>query len=167
MREGNIFSLSTPCGGGGGGREFPVPGLDGGGTPSQVWTRGYPILLMGEGVYPIPGLDGGYAIPGLDQGYPILLTGGDTPLQDHDGGNPVVPFAIQDWMGHPPPHPGLDGVPPPNPRLDGVPLPPPFQDWMGYPPSPSQQSEHLLRGGRRASCVHAGGLSCFCIFLVC
>ena len=29
----------------------------------------------------------------------------------------------------------------------------------GVPP-PRQQSEHLLRGGRCASCVHAGGLSC-------
>ena len=32
-----------------------------------------------------------------------------------------------------------------------------------YPPSPArtdQHSEHLLRGGRYASCVHAGGLSC-------
>ena len=40
---------------------------------------------------------------------------------------------------------------------------------MGYPPARSgwgtprigQQKEYLLRGGRYASCVHAGGLSCF------
>ena len=33
---------------------------------------------------------------------------------------------------------------------------------MGFPPSPPnhQHSEHLLRGERYASCVHAGGLSC-------
>ena len=35
---------------------------------------------------------------------------------------------------------------------------------MGVPPPPNQeteqQSEHLLRGGRYASCVHAGELSC-------
>ena len=36
----------------------------------------------------------------------------------------------------------------------------------GYPPRPGMgypsrgHSEHLLRGGRYASCVHAGGLSC-------
>ena len=31
---------------------------------------------------------------------------------------------------------------------------------MGYPPQTDQHSEHLLRGGRYASCVHAGGLAC-------
>ena len=30
----------------------------------------------------------------------------------------------------------------------------------GTPP-PNQQNEHLLRRGQCASCVHAGGLSCF------
>ena len=39
---------------------------------------------------------------------------------------------------------------------------PPGQDWGTplYPPEIAQQSEHLLYG---ASCVHAGGLSCFLI----
>ena len=49
----------------------------------------------------------------------------------------------QDWMGLPPPQPGLDGV-----------TPPPLC-W-----ETEQHSEHLLRGGRYASCVHAGRLSC-------
>ena len=60
------------------------------------------------------------------------------------------------WMEehYPPPHTGLDRVPPraPHPRLDGVP-PSPHQETH-------QHSEHLLRGGRYASCVHAGELSC-------
>ena len=39
----------------------------------------------------------------------------------------------------------------------------------GHPPPPHRNSKKLLwpRGGRYASCVHAGGLSCFtCIFSV-
>ena len=42
---------------------------------------------------------------------------------------------------------------------------PPCWDWMGVPPPPppnqetEQQSKHLLRGGRYASWIHAGGLS--------
>ena len=39
----------------------------------------------------------------------------------------------------------------------------PSQDWMEVPPPPrgtEQQREDLLGGGRCASCVHAGGISC-------
>ena len=89
-----IFSVCPHLQGG-----YPVPGLDGG-TPSQVWTGGYPILLMGV-----------------------------TPIQDQDRG------------------PRLDGVPPPLPNHET-----------------DQQSKHLLRVRRYASCVHAGGLSCFISF---
>ena len=100
MREGNIFSLSTP---------HPRSGLG-----------GYPILLIGG--YPIPCLDkgvphprsrwgGGYPILGLDRGDPILLMGG-TPIQDHDGGTPGLPPSKTGWGT---PSPGLDGVPPPPP----------------------------------------------------
>ena len=41
-------------------------------------------------------------------------------------------------------------------------LPPPARTGLGYPPPPQteQQSEHLLHGGRYASCVQVGGLSC-------
>ena len=37
---------------------------------------------------------------------------------------------------------------------------------MGYPPcqETDQHSKHLLCGGRYASCVHAGGLSCSKLF---
>ena len=65
------------------------------------------------------------------RGYPIPGLGGGTPSKD--------------WI----PHPVSDGVPP-YPGLDGVP-----------PIRRQQHSEQLLRGGRYASCVHAGGLSCF------
>ena len=59
MGEGNIFSLFTLAGRGGGGMYpisgisrgggYPVPGL-GGGIPSQVWVGGYPISGLGRGV---------------------------------------------------------------------------------------------------------------------
>ena len=60
---------------------------------------------------------------------------------------------------------GLDGG-----EVPGV-HPQPGLDFRGYPISgldvglpptheTEQHSEHLLRGGRCASCVHAGGLSC-------
>ena len=72
---------------------------------------------------------------------------------------------VQDWMGYPP-MTGW-GIPPsrtewytPCPRLDGY--PPPSKTGWGYPPL-HQQSEHLLRGGPCASCVHARGLSCYLI----
>ena len=54
---------------------------------------------------------------------------------------------------------GLDGIPPPLGLDGGTP-------WSGLdegaqpPVMIEQQSEHLLRGERYASCVHAGGLSC-------
>ena len=90
---------------------------------------------------------------------------------------------VQNWwvggtpQGTPPPS-GLDGVPP-NGTGWGY---PPCQDWMGVTPlfrtergapSPSllshplshweteQKSEHLLCGGRYASCIYAGELSCW------
>ena len=46
--------------------------------------------------------------------------------------------------------PARSGYLPPNPRY----LPPP-------PPGIGQHMEYLIRRGRYASCVHAGGLSCF------
>ena len=92
--------------------------------------------------YPIPGPGGGVPIPGPGGGYPILLMGGKPP----------------------PPQSRLDGVLP-SPGLDGLP-PPPIQDWMGTP-SGDQHSEHLLYGGRCASCIHAGGHSCVFSLFVC
>ena len=61
----------------------------------------------------------------------------------------------QDWMRVPPPPLGLDDGTPLL-GLDGV---PPFETGCGYPP-PYREIEQL-RGGRHASCIHAGGLSYF------
>ena len=63
-------------------------------------------------------------------------------------------------LGGPPPRPGQDrmGYTP----LPGMGYPRPVRSGWGTPPSSrtEQQSEHLLRGWRYASCVHAEGLSC-------
>ena len=86
------------------------------------------------------------------------------------------------------PHPVPTGVVPPSGQWGCTPIwlagdvpleysPPPHGNWMGLllsglnggnPPSPAcqeseQQSEHLLCGGRYASCVHTGGLSSWVI----
>ena len=160
MREGNIFSLFTLAGGGGG-NSIPDPD---GRNPSQVWTGGgggYIILLMrgtpsqvwiGEGTsscwqeevpqYPI--LLRGVPHPTSRQGVPWGI-----PWSRLDGGVP----SIKSWMGYPP----IQGW-----MGSGHPV----QDWMRYLSTKTgwgtpyqetdQQSEHLLRGGRCASCVHAG-----------
>ena len=89
-----------------------------------------------------------------------------------------VPIARTGWV----PQPGQDGVLPARKGM-GYPLARTgvSQDRMGYPlgqvrmgnnhpPSlpartgvsrAEQQSKHLLRGGRYASCLRAEGLSCF------
>ena len=78
-----------------------------------------------------------------------------TPSQVWTGGIPSqvqVKGISSEWMGYlllsrawwGTPCQGLDGVPPPQQETD-------------------HHSEHLLRGGQYASCVHPGGLSCFII----
>ena len=148
---------------------YPIPGLGGGGTPSQVWVGGgtpsqvwvggYPIPGLGEGGYPIPGLGGGYPIPGLGGGVPHPRSEwGGTPSQVWVGGYPILGLGergtpSQVWM--------VGGVTPPPLARSGWGNPPPPPPWlMGYIPTPHQHSEHLLCSGRYASCVHEGGLSC-------
>ena len=152
--EGTVFSLFVSSHRGGGvprPRSSGVPHLRLGGVP-------HPRL----GGVPHPGLDagGGLPWPGLDWGgYPgqVLMVGGvpwvspQLGLDHGEGGTPT----IKTWLGYPP-TPGWatpwtwDGVPPPRPG-------------MGYHPLPTRQqhSEHFLCGRRYASCVHAGGLSCY------
>ena len=145
----------------------PHPRSDwGGGTPSQVWLGG--SRSDQDGVTPPPpGLDG---VPSPPQTWD-----GDPP--GHGMGYPPGPemgYSLRHGTGYPPdigwgtPQ-TLDGVPPQT--WDGVPPGPgtgyPPGPGMGYPPRhgtgyppTDQHSEHLLHGGRYASCVHAGGLSC-------
>ena len=113
------------------GRGVPHPRSWEGGTPSQVWVGRVPHLRSRW--VPWPGLD--------------------------DGGYPGYPPRLE--MGYPP-RPGM-GYPLLRPGMGY----PPHLEWgtppdmgQGTPPQTGQHSEHLLRGGRYASCVNAGGLSC-------
>ena len=97
MREGNVFSLSTPGGGGG----TPTRSRRGGGAPSSLGWGAGTLARSRLGGVPHPALEGGVPQPGPDRG--------GTPARSR-------------W---------------------GV------------------QKEYSLRGGRYASCVHAGGLSSY------
>ena len=121
---GNVFSLSTP---GGGGYPYPIMlcnitqnsmGQTPRGVPCQVQPGGVPCLgdtLPG-------GTQVGYLPARSDRGYPA--------------------------RGYP------DRVPPSQVRTGGVPC------WGGT--QLGQQKEYSLYGGQYASCIHAGGLSCYC-----
>ena len=79
------------------------------------------------------------------------------------------------------PGPAGGGVPWPGGYPGGVPWPGGYPDWGGVPwpggypgrggtlagggTQLAQHREYLLHGGRYASCVHAGGLSCLCLQL--
>ena len=119
-----------------------------------------------------PGLDGrGVPIPGLAGGVPHPRFGrGGTPSQVWlGGGYPIsglgVPpkhgtaYTPQTGTGYPPSQ-TWNRVSPPDLRPG---TPPRAWDWE--PPPPQHSEEHLIRGGRYASCVHAGGLSCSILFL--
>ena len=143
-RGGYIFSLSVsshlggvphPADGGGGG--YPIQ-LMGGGTPSQVQMGGgvpHPRSRQG-GAHP------GYPPPGVPPAWKGVPAWG-TPLPGR--GVPAQSTPLP-GRGH------LPGVPPPT--------------WQGAPaqgtppPQQEQHSVYMLCGGRYASCVHAGGLSC-------
>ena len=107
-----------------------------------------------------------------------LAGGGGIPLPANGGGG----TRSQVWTGGVTQFPGLDGgrYPIPRSRQGGTPIPGLDGGTLEYPPHPGQvpgqdrgypgvppcqdteqHSEHLLHGGRYASCVHAGGLSCY------
>ena len=115
------------------GNSFSLFTSGGGGTPSQVWVGGYPIPVPGRGATPSQVQVGGYPIPGPGRGVPQL---GGYPSQRGDTPARGYPSSL--------------GVPQPE---------------GGYPSQggnpPPRNSKHLLRlrGGRYASCVHAGELS--------
>ena len=173
----------------------PQSGLDGGGYPSQVWVGGYPGQVWMVGV-PRPGLDGGgypsqvwmVGVPRVPPGQIWIVGGypGYPPSQVWMVGVPQVTpsLARSGWWGVP--WPGLDGGgtlarsgwwgrypsqvwmvggtlsnPPPQPGLVGgvrVPRVPPSRQ--------SSMASTCYPGGRYASCVHAGGLSCLKMILV-
>ena len=133
-----------------------------GGTPSQVWTGGYPIpapdkeggVLHPRSGWGVPHPRSGWGCPILDLdwrephprsgwwGVPHLRSGqggtpscwqGGTPFKIRAEEYPGVP-PIQDWMGVPPIETGW-GYPlmGVTPIQDWMGYPPPVQDWMGYP----------------------------------
>ena len=102
--------------------------------------------------YPIPGQDGGYPHPRSGWRYPGVL-----PLSAGWGKTVLTwePLPRSRWEV---PHPrSLSYLAPSAGWVHPPPLP--GQDGVGYPKL-EQHGVYLLRGGRYASCVHAGGLSC-------
>ena len=117
-------------------RGVPHPRSRWGGTPSS-WWGGVPHPRSRQGV-PHPAAGAGGGVPHTRSRW---WGGRGTPSQVQAGGTPL---AKTGWGTS---YPGLDGVTPP---------PPPIRR--------QQHSEHLLRSRWYASCVHAGGLSCFFSF---
>ena len=54
------------------------------------------------------------------------------------------------------------GIPPGQVQMGGVPQHTPLAGDTPPPPCTGQQMEYLICSGLYASCVHAGGLSCYC-----
>ena len=167
MGEGNIFTLCVSPHTGG--RGYPHPP-----APFPAQNGGYPLPRSGWGVTPsrfrmgilpsqvrtgVPPSQirmGGTLFPFQDEGYPLPRSGGDnTPPPPHSDLK----------RGYPPF--GRMGVPLPSQPGKGVP-PPPILTWNleGGTPQPEHHTVYLLRGRRYASCVHAGGLSCYKYILI-
>ena len=138
--EGNVFTgvcPSTPFEGGG--REE---------GPSQFRTGQDPIPGQNRGGYPLPRLGQGYPPHPISRmGYPPSA-GRVPPYQVRTGDTHL---SRSGW--------GVSRVPPTPSAGRGTPLSR-TQVRMGGYPQLEQYGVYLLRGGRHASCVHAGGLSC-------
>ena len=110
----------------------------------------------GEGGYPDPP-------PGGKGGVPDRVPPRGVPRPPGGVSDRVPPWGVPDWvppLGTWTPPGGLPGTPrggtwPGTPRGGGVPGPPRGGTQLG------QHREYLLHRARYASCVHAGGLSCF------
>ena len=83
--------------------------------------------------------------------------GGGVPCQVQPGGGGTLPDPARGvpWRGVPwtGGYPGRGGT-----LAGGVPWPGGYPGWGGT--QLGQHREYLLHGGRYASCIHAGGLSC-------
>ena len=100
-----------------------------------------------------------------------FLGGEDTPWPGQDGGGvpqdrvPPGHVRMGGTLGWGTPCQGWGTPWPGQNRSEGYPkmeYPPPPPTRNGVPPHPGigKQKDYFLRGGRYASCVHAGGLSC-------
>ena len=117
-----------------------------GGVAPSNWLGGVPCArsMQGGTRSPHPADGGGYPIPGPGRGVPHPRSRWGVP---HPDDREIPP--IQDWMGTSLSRPGM-----------GYPL---SRTGWSNPAShqeTEQHSEHLLCGGRYASCIHAGDLSC-------
>ena len=142
-----MFSQVSVCSHRGGGG---VPGTP---SPSHNTSTG-PMSFPGRGDTPVTGprsLPRGVPRPGPDRE--------GVPQSGPDGGVGGFPSQGVPWPGPHGGYPSQGWVPPPS--RDGI---PPIQRWGTPAPLIGQQMEYLIRGGRYASCVHAGGLSCFIIY---
>ena len=116
--------------------------------------------------------EGGTPFPGPGRGAGVLPHPGQIPGRVGVGGRGragVPPIQIRSQVGGwGYPHPGQ--IPGWGTGWGGIGYPPiqvRSQDGGGggRGPLPEQHSVYLLRGGRYASCVHAGGLSCIILWV--
>ena len=89
-------------------------------------------------------------------GTPVLAGGGGTPARvPNDRGTPLAWTGLGDW-GTPPPQSGQDWGAPARP-----PPPPAARTGLGSPRRQNSTASTCYAAGGDASCVQAGGLSCF------
>ena len=149
---GGVTQSGTPPG--------RVPGqVPGGGVPSQVPRGGYLVRYPPTG-YPVRYPPGGVRVPPTPGGVPSQVPpwGEGVPGQVPRGVSRYPPWGVPSQV-----HPGgVPGQVPPRgsgyPPGWGVPGQVPPRGGGGT--RSGQQKEYSLHGGRYASCVHAGGLSC-------
>ena len=152
-REGNSFTLFVCPHRGEGGSRYPPGGVPGSGTPPGGYPGQEPPWGGTRVRYPPGGV-----VPG--SGTPL----GGVPGSGPPSGVPGPPRGGTRVRYPPGGYPGQ--VPPLGGYLVGgtrVRYPPGGVPGSGTPPGGTrvgQQKEYSLHGGRYASCVHAGGLSC-------
>ena len=119
--------------------------------------RGYPIQPTGGLPLSQVRMEG-TLFPGQNRGVP--------PSQVRMGGTLILVWVgvLPHWQYGGSPHPDLERGSSPCPALGWGYISPDLGPGQGGYSQPEQQSVYLLHGGWYASCVHAGGLSCFVYF---